>query len=502
MILGEAFGPPPFFVFEGVAVGITDWAVADLVREVCVDAGAGPLVLGGALPGYRGFAGALSAGATFPYVIQGVADPGQWEAGHGMIDEGGRLVRTPHASSAGGDAVDFAAGEKHVGLALHADWVARVETHGHGIGAIDGLATALAGKQAASGELGAIAALATTGYGRGLLTRADGGGARAYVGAVANSGEAQIVGGTLSVNAPGSAFTPIAAETITAYRTEGTAIIAARGDGIGASLRALAHGGSSATLRLQRAQGTQGSPADLESGAVVADMACYGQVAGSFAELSRMRTTLTSATPGANNKQTKISLSGCRDGSASISTFMAWQYGLTECYGAVQPTADNGYALGAAAYRWSTVYAGSGTINTSDARSKCDIGPPDAALIDAWGAVQWQRYRFGAAVAEKGEDARWHMGLVAQQVRDAIDQRLGAGAAVRWGLICHDSWDAQAEQRAEDGALLRPARAAGDRWGLRYDECFALEAAWQRRAVARLEARLALLEAGGGHAGG
>lgn len=483
-------------------MAITYWEMADLVREVCMAGGSGPLMLGGPLPGYRAFAAALSGGATFPYVIQGVADPAQWEAGHGTIDGSGRLVRTPHASSAGGAAVDFVAGEKHVGLVLHADWVARVEGHGHGIAAVDGLASALAGKQAASGELGAIAALATTGYGRGLLTRVDGSGARAYMGALANSGEAQIVGGTLTVNAPGAAFTPIAAETITAYRTEGTAIIAARGDGIGASLRALAHGGSSATLRLQRAQGTQASPADLESGAVVADMACYGQVAGSFAELSRMRTMLTSATPGASNKQTKISLSGCRDGSASISTFMAWQYGLTECYGAVQPTADNGYALGAAAYRWSTVYAGSGTINTSDARSKCDIGPPDAALIDAWGAVAWQAYRFVAAVAEKGAAARWHVGVVAQQVRDAIDQRLGEGAAVRWGLLCHDSWDAEPEQRAEDGTLLRPAREAGDRWGLRHDECFALEALWQRRAIAALEARVALLEAGGADAGG
>ena len=31
---------------------------------------------------------------------------------------------------------------------------------------------------------------------------------------------------------------------------------------------------------------------------------------------------------------------------------------------------------------------------------------------------------------------------------------------------------------------------AGERWGLRYDECFALEAAWQRREIERMAARV------------
>ncbi|WP_311268300.1 tail fiber domain-containing protein [Sphingobium sp. WCS2017Hpa-17] len=484
-------------------MAITHWEMADLVREVCMDGGGGPLMLGGPLPGYRGFAEALSAGATFPYVIQGVADPGQWEAGRGTIDAGGRLVRVPHASSAGGAAVDFVAGEKHVGLVLHADWVARVEGHGHGIGAIDGLTSALADKQPASGELSAIAALATSGYGRGLLTRGDGAGVRAYVGALGSSGDVQIANGTLTVNATGAAFTSLSTETITAYRNDAAAIVTVRGDGVAASLRAYAYGTSSASMRLYRAQGTQAVPANLESGAVIGDVASFGYIGGTFEEVTRMRATLVSATPGSANKQVMFSWHATRDGSSGApATLMRLQYGTMDFAGHVLPLTDNLYALGGASTRWSLVYAASGTINTSDARAKCDLGAAEEALIDAWGAVQWQRYRFVEAVAEKGDNARWHMGLVAQQVRDAIDQQMGEGAAVRWGLICHDRWDAEPEQRAEDGALLRAARAAGDRWGLRYDECFALEAAWQRRAIARLEARVVLLEAGGGHAGG
>lgn len=112
--------------------------------------------------------------------------------------------------------------------------------------------------------------------------------------------------------------------------------------------------------------------------------------------------------------------------------------------------------------------------------------------------MQWRQFRFVDAVVAKGEDARWHVGLVAQAVRDAIDARLGEGAAVRLGLLCHDAWPAEAEERDGEDVLIRPAREAGERWGLRYEECLALEAAWQRRRIDRIEA----LVLGGGNAGG
>lgn len=132
-------------------MGISGLEMADLVREVSYDVGTGPLRLDGAMAGYRPFAGAVGVGAAFPYVIVGTGAPLQWEAGTGTLDGDGRLAREPVASSADGAAVDFAAGEKRVGLAVHAGWIDAVERHGHGLGEIDGLTAALAGKQAASG---------------------------------------------------------------------------------------------------------------------------------------------------------------------------------------------------------------------------------------------------------------------------------------------------------------------------------------------------------------
>ena len=151
--------------------------------------------------------------------------------------------------------------------------------------------------------------------------------------------------------------------------------------------------------------------------------------------------------------------------------------------GAVNPGADNTQNLGSAAVRWATVFAGTGTINTSDERSKRDISAIPDDWLDAWGDVEWCRYKFI-------DGNRWHTGLVAQQIRDAFVAR--GLDATKIGLLCFDAWEATPEIAAatdDEGNAkypAQPARPAGDRWGLRYDECQAIEAAWVRRELGRL----------------
>jgi Chaperone of endosialidase len=160
--------------------------------------------------------------------------------------------------------------------------------------------------------------------------------------------------------------------------------------------------------------------------------------------------------------------------------------------GNIAAGADNAQTMGTAPKRWSVIYAGTGTINTSDAREKTDIGEIPEAWLDAWGEVKWSRFKMI-------DGKRWHTGLVAQQVHAAFAaQDLDA---FEMGLCCFDEWE---EERATtydeiDGEMVdtgktRVTLEPGDRWGLRYEECQAIEAAWQRRELARMAARIAELE--------
>lgn len=153
-----------------------------------------------------------------------------------------------------------------------------------------------------------------------------------------------------------------------------------------------------------------------------------------------------------------------------------------------RPAVDNNQVLGRASFRWSTVYAGTGTINTSDAREKTAPLPIDDAVLDAWADVQLATFQWLESIRLKGEDARWHFGVIAQQVRDTF---LAHGLdGTDYGLLCYDEWGAKEAVIDEKGNEIEPAVVAGDRWGIRPDQCLFLEAAYQRRRCDRIEARL------------
>lgn len=162
------------------------------------------------------------------------------------------------------------------------------------------------------------------------------------------------------------------------------------------------------------------------------------------------------------------------------------------------PAADNTKLLGRSSNRWSTVFAGTGTINTSDQREKTTPEQITDAVLDAWGDVQLICFQWLHAVREKGEDmARWHFGVIAQQVRDAFAAHGLDGT--RYGLLCYDEWQETPEVLDEDGNVAVPAQQAGNRWGIRADQCLFLEAALQRRnhkvLIGRIEEMSAQIDA-------
>lgn len=158
------------------------------------------------------------------------------------------------------------------------------------------------------------------------------------------------------------------------------------------------------------------------------------------------------------------------------------------------PRSDNSYNLGNSSQRWKQLYAGTTTISTSDERAKQGIESVPDAVLDAWGEVEFYRYKFNDAVEEKGFDkARYHTGMVAQRIRDAFAEH-GLNAA-DYGLLCYDEWEAKAAEVYGNGEIITSAVEAGNRYSLRYEECLCMEAAYQRRRADRIEARLAALEA-------
>lgn len=137
----------------------------------------------------------------------------------------------------------------------------------------------------------------------------------------------------------------------------------------------------------------------------------------------------------------------------------------------LRPTTDNTLNLGGASNRWATVFAGTGTINTSDEREKDLIEEIPQAWLDAWADVKYARFKFKEAIEKKGDGARWHVGLVAQKVQQAFAAH-GINA-FEIGLLCYDEWS---ETTDVDGKTT----PAGNRYGVRYEQALALECAYLR----------------------
>lgn len=152
---------------------------------------------------------------------------------------------------------------------------------------------------------------------------------------------------------------------------------------------------------------------------------------------------------------------------------------------------DNECSLGISALRFTQVYSATGSINTSDKRLKQDITAIPEEVIEAWREVNFVQYRWKAAVEEKG-NARKHIGLIAQNIKQAFEKR-GLNAT-DYGLLCYDKWEGQEEIRDEDGVIIQEAREAGDRWGIRPEECLFLEVESNRRKMRELEERLRRVE--------
>jgi hypothetical protein len=126
----------------------------------------------------------------------------------------------------------------------------------------------------------------------------------------------------------------------------------------------------------------------------------------------------------------------------------------------VGPATDNVYNLGQAGNRWATVYAGTGTINTSDGNEKQDVKDLSVKELAVAKAIKGliKSFKFKDAIKEKGSDARIHVGVIAQDVKAAFETE-GLDAS-NYALFCSNTWT--------DDSNIEHTRL-----GIRYDELLA-----------------------------
>lgn len=150
--------------------------------------------------------------------------------------------------------------------------------------------------------------------------------------------------------------------------------------------------------------------------------------------------------------------------------------------GDLAPAADNAQCLGrggSPAFRWSEVWAASGTIQTSDAREKLGVAPLDSKALAFLRRLQpvtfqWKAGRNavvgadaeGRPVVEPVAGKRIHVGLLAQQVEGAMRE-----SGVDWAL-----WGR--EDRADPES----------RQWLRYDQLIPVLVAGLQHALAEIDA--------------
>jgi hypothetical protein len=101
---------------------------------------------------------------------------------------------------------------------------------------------------------------------------------------------------------------------------------------------------------------------------------------------------------------------------------------------------DDRMDLGRYNARWDDVFATNSTISTSDENEKQDISDLDETekKVAVKAKALLKKYRWKSAVKTKGDDARIHFGIIAQDLKQAFESE-GLDAH-RYGMFCSNTW--------------------------------------------------------------
>lgn len=225
------------------------------------------------------------------------------------------------------------------------------------------------------------------------------------------------------------------------------------------------------------ATGTPSVPALVSASATLVSYRAFGHDGAAFRAAGLIRIA-ADGTPSAGNMPGTFIVSTTLGGTVS-----PIDRNSTGNDGTFKPLTDNTYQLGMTGFRWSSVWAANGTIQTSDSRTKTEIAdsvlglafinalrPVSYKMIEGGKKVIRQRYYDAAGVefdvgAEVPADAtpgeiitesipgiRTHFGLLSQEVKAAID----AAGIDFGGWILTDTADPNSQQALRYDEFISP----------------------------------------------
>ena len=170
-------------------------------------------------------------------------------------------------------------------------------------------------------------------------------------------------------------------------------------------------------------------------------------------------------------------------------------------------TRDGAMDLGQGGTRMAQIFASVGSINTSDQNEKQNIETFTDAEMKVAKRISalFKKYKIKTAVTKKGDSARVHSGVIAQEVESAFKAE-GLDAS-KYSFWCSDTWWEVTEKYTDNDGVEKircntyPTKEEAPsgaiertRLGIRYEELLSFICAYNEQRFFSIEARLTALE--------
>jgi hypothetical protein len=155
-------------------------------------------------------------------------------------------------------------------------------------------------------------------------------------------------------------------------------------------------------------------------------------------------------------------------------------------------TNDDSLDLGDGASRFDDIHATNGTIQTSDETEKQSIQSLTSTEIAVAKKISklFKTFKFNSAVEKKGDSARTHTGVIAQNIQQAFtDEGLDSGD---YGMFISSTWWENDEGHTKEEETEGYTKKT--RLGIRYPELLSFISSAFEQRLTDLESRVAALE--------